>query len=113
MASEPVIPLDPAWPAMSLDACRRLLCAPGAKFEMEFLPICGVPTRVWQNAPPSLRWLVEAARVHGNRTFLIHEDERVSYDAHFRAVTALARALTAMGVGKGDRVALAMRNLPE
>ncbi len=113
MASEPLISLDPAWPAMSLAECDRRLTAPGAKFEMEQLVVNGLPTRVWKNAPPSLRWLGEAARAHGERVFLIHEDERVTYEAHFRAVAALAAALVEMGVGKGDRVALATRNLPE
>jgi len=113
LASEPLIPLDPAWPAMSLAECASLLTAPGAKFEMDEIVIRGLRTRVWKNAPPSLRWLAEAARQHGERVFLIHEDERVSYEAHFRAVAALAAALVGMGVRKGDRVALAMRNLPE
>ena len=113
MASEPPISLDPRWPAMSLAECERRLTAPGAKFEMETIPIRGLPTQVWKNAPPSLRWLAEAARAHGERVFIVHEDERVSYAAHGRAVAALAAALVAMGVRKGDRVALAMRNLPE
>ncbi|MGH6956782.1 MAG: long-chain fatty acid--CoA ligase, partial [Caulobacteraceae bacterium] len=37
----------------------------------------------------------------------------VSFEAFFRAVSALARALAAEGVVKGDRVASVMRNLPE
>ena len=45
--------------------------------------------------------------------FTIYEDERVTYEANFRAVATLAARLREMGVGKGDRVALAMRNLPE
>ncbi len=113
MASEPLIPLDPAWPAMSLAECEQRLTAPGAKFEMETLTIRNLPTRVWKNAPPSLRWLAEAIRAHGERVFMVHEDERVTYEAHGRAVAALAAALVGMGVRKGDRVALAMRNLPE
>ncbi len=113
MASAPLIPLDPAWPAMSLAECERRLTAPGAKFETETLTIRGLPTRVWKNAPPSLRWLAEAIRAHGERVFVVHEEERVTYEAHGRAVAALAAALVDMGVRKGDRVALAMRNLPE
>jgi long-chain acyl-CoA synthetase len=113
LASEPIIALDPSWPAMSLADAERLLTAPGAKFEMEILTINGIETRVWKNAPSSLRWLAEAARAHGERVFTTYEDERVTYEANFRAIATLAHRLRAMGIGQGDRVALAMRNLPE
>lgn len=113
MASQPIVDLPPSWPAMSLDDVHRLLTAPGAKFEMDEAVIDGVPTRVWKNAPPTMRFLLEASRAHGERLFVIHEDERVDYEAHYRAAAALAAHLVATGVGQGDRVALAMRNLPE
>jgi long-chain acyl-CoA synthetase len=113
LASEPIIALDPSWPAMSLADAERLLTAPGAKFEMEILTIDGIETRTWKNAPPSLRWLAEAARAHGDRVFTAYEDERVTYEANFRAIATLAHRLREMGIGPGDRVALAMRNLPE
>ncbi|MBS0482588.1 MAG: acyl--CoA ligase [Proteobacteria bacterium] len=101
------------WPAMSLAQTEAILCAPGERFEMETVTIRGVPTRVWKNAPPNLAVLAQVARSHGDATFLIYEDERVSFDAWFRAVAALAGHLRELGVGKGDRAALAMRNLPE
>jgi long-chain acyl-CoA synthetase len=101
------------WPARSVAQVQDLLCAPGMPFEMEQAEIRGVPTRVWKNAHPSLVALARAGRQHGDATFLIYEDERVTYDGWFRATAALAAHLQAQGVGKGDRVALAMRNLPE
>ena len=113
MDTEPLIALDPDWPKMSLPEVEAKLTAPGERFEMEMLTINGVPTRVWKNAPPSLAWLAQASRAHGERPFTIYEDERVSYEANFRAVAALAGKLREMGIEKGDRVALAMRNLPE
>ena len=61
----------------------------------------------------SLAALAQVARMHGDKTFIVYEDERVSYDAWFRAAVTLAHHLQAAGIGKGDRVALAMRNLPE
>ena len=103
----------PAWPAMSIAAAHALLTAPGAPFEMDTVTIRGIPTRVWKNAPPTLRAVVETARAHGERIFLVHEDERVSFEAFFRAVSAFARELRSQGVAKGDRVAIVMRNLPE
>jgi long-chain acyl-CoA synthetase len=102
-----------AWPRMTLGEAQALLCAPGQRFEMETVAIRGVDTRVWKNAPPNLRLLVEASRAHGQRPATILEDERVSFDAQHRAIAHLARALAERGVSKGDRVATAMRNLPE
>lgn len=101
------------WPVISREECMALLTAPGAKFEMETVDINGVPTRTWKNAPPNLRAIAMAGQSHGDRVFTIYEDERVSYDAWFKAVCRLAAELQARGVKKGDRVAVAMRNLPE
>ena len=101
------------WPAMSIAEANRIITAPGMPCEMEELVIRGVPTRVWKNLPPSLRSVAEAARAHGEKIFLVYEDERVSYEAFFRAVAALAHELAADGVVKGDRVAIIMRNIPE
>ena len=113
MSSELVIALDPAWPRRSLAEARAALVAPGMKFEMETIAIRGVATRVWKNAPPSLPALIGAARAFGERTFVIYEDERVSYEAAGRAIATLANHLLSLDIGKGDRVALAMRNVPE
>ena len=113
MASEPLIQLPPEWPALSLAQARAALTAPGAKFEMDEVSIDGRLTRIWKNAPPSLPWLLAATRAFGDKVFTVYEDERVSYDANHRAAAALAAHLAALGVGRGDRVALAMRNLPE
>ena len=52
-------------------------------------------------------------RAYGERTFVVYSDERASYEAFARAALAVAAALREAGVGKGDRVAIAMRNLPE
>ena len=106
-------PAAKSWPAMSIAEANRIITAPGMPCEMDELVIRGVPTRVWKNAPPSLRFVVEAARAHGDKIFLVHEDERVSFEAFFRAVSALAHELAKQGVEKGDRVAIIMRNVPE
>jgi long-chain acyl-CoA synthetase len=104
---------DPAWPRMSIEEVNARLTAPGARFEMAEVDIGGVSTRVWKNAPPSLPVLARFSRSHGERLITIFEDERVSFEASFRAAAALAAELSRLGVGKGDRVALAMANLPE
>jgi len=113
LSTEPVIALDPAWPKRSLADAVAELTASGGKFEMETVEIRGVPTRVWKNAPHDLGQLLDVSRAHADRIFTILDDERVTYEANYRATATLARALQAMGVGQGDRVAFAMRNLPE
>ena len=109
----PDLEVPAQWPVRSLREAEALLCAPGAPFEMETVPVRGVPTRVWKNAPASLAALAAVGRSHGDATFLVYEDERVSFSAWHRAVAALAAELRALGVNKGDRVALVSRNLPE
>ena len=105
--------LPAGWPAIPLARAHELLTAPGAPFEMSEVVIRGHRTRVWKNAPPTLRDVFIAGRTFGERIFLVHEDERVSFETFARASIALAHWLQAQGVGKGDRVAIVMRNLPE
>jgi long-chain acyl-CoA synthetase len=101
------------FPAMSIAQAHARMTAPGQQFETEERDVGGIRMRVWKNAPPTLRDLFEFARAHGAKTFIVYEDERVTYDAHRAAVLRLAKQLIKDGVRKGDRVAIVMRNLPE
>ncbi|MEW6598230.1 MAG: class I adenylate-forming enzyme family protein [Pseudomonadota bacterium] len=103
----------PGWPAMSIAQAHALLTQPGSPFEMETKVIRGVETRVWKNAPPSLRVEVELAKAYGAREFVVYDDDRVSYAAFAKATAVFAQHLAGLGVRKGDRVVIAMRNLPE
>jgi long-chain acyl-CoA synthetase len=100
--------------SQSLEELTTALTAPGAPFEIEEVAIRGAATRTWKNAPPSLRTVLEGSRLHGEKTFLVYEDERMSFAEHWSAAARLAHTLAReWGVAKGDRVAIAMRNLPE
>ena len=105
--------LDPDWPRMSLKEVDALLTAPGSRLEMDEILVRGVPTRIWKNTPPDLPYLVGVSRTHGGRIATILGEERVAYEAQYRAIVALAAELARLGIGKGDRVAIAMANLPE
>lgn len=105
--------LDPDWPRMSLAEADALLTAPGSRLELGEAVIRGIPTRIWKNAPPNLPFLARLSRGHGERLATIFGDERVSWDAQHRAIAALALGLSRLGIGRGDRVAIAMANLPE
>ncbi|THD77559.1 MAG: long-chain fatty acid--CoA ligase [Phenylobacterium sp.] len=98
---------------MSIAEAHARLTAPGQRFEVEEMVIRGVRTKVWKNAPPTLRDLFLAGRAFADREFLVLEDERATYEAFSRATLALAHQLQADGIAKGDRVAVIMRNLPE
>ncbi|MCW2944678.1 MAG: AMP-dependent synthetase and ligase [Actinoallomurus sp.] len=98
----------------SLDEVKAALTAPGQLFEVDEAEIRGERTRVWKHAPPSLRAVLEITRLHGDAPFLVYEDERLTFEQHFRHAATFARRLTERyGVRKGDRVAIAMRNFPE
>jgi long-chain acyl-CoA synthetase len=105
---------DHPWPAVSIAETYRILTAPGAPFEMQELVIRGLPTRVYKNARTSLREVFDLGRAWGEREFIVYEGERQTYAEHFKAAGRLGRVLAErFGVKKGDRVVIAMRNLPE
>jgi len=103
----------PAWPAMTIAEAHAFLTAPGVMFEMEEKEIRGQKIRVWKNAPPTIRDSFLIGRAHGEKTFLVLDDDRATFEAFARAVITFAHELIAKGVKKGDRVAIIMRNLPE
>ena len=73
----------------------------------------GGELRVYACPPQTLREVLQQMREFGERTFLVFEDERISYAEYFTRVAQLAHWLRAQGVAKGDRVAIGMRNYPE
>jgi long-chain acyl-CoA synthetase len=62
------------------------------------------------NAPPDLSLLIESARRHGEKTFIVEGERRLSFEEVFAARDALAAEL---GIARRDRVAICMRNRAE
>lgn len=92
----------------------RQLTAPGQLFEMEEALIRDVPTRVWKHAPRAAGDVLAMSRGHGSRDYLVYEDERITFEQHYQLAVNVGRRLQdTFGISKGDRVAIAMRNLPE
>jgi long-chain acyl-CoA synthetase len=85
----------------------------GGPFELVPDDANDYPVRMYRNAPASLREVLVATRAYGTRPFLIYQDETLSFAVHFQRAAALAGHLSHAGVGRGDRVALGMRNYPE
>ena len=88
--------------------------AEGGQFAMSEIEVRGVPMRVFTQAPPSMRFLWELAGGYADRDYVVYEDERYTYAEMGAIVRALAAHLVNdLGVVRGDRVAVAMRNYPE
>ncbi len=87
--------------------------SPGQVFEVNTVEVAGVPIRNFANAPPSLREFWQSAAQHGDREYLVYQDERISYSQAQLYTASLANWLSQQGVKPGDRVAIAMRNYPE
>ena len=99
--------------SMDFHAACAAVCAPGSMFEIRETEVLGVPTKVFAGTPPDLRHLYALA---AGRTddFVVYEDERWAMPDVLRLAGRIGHALVEdLGVGHGDRVAIAMRNLPE
>jgi len=102
-----------SWPALPLAQAHARLTAPGEPFETVEVVVRGVAMRVWKHVPATAADAFARACSFGPREFLVHGEERVTYEGFIRATLKLARFLKDCGLQKGDRVVLVMRNLPE
>ena len=86
----------------------------GTPFELTETEVFGVKMEVFKHAPQNLAMVLQGARGHGDKTFLLYEGERHTFASVMDQVDGLAHLLVnKYGVKKGDRVAVAMRNFPE
>ena len=100
--------------SMSVAEADAQLTAAGQMFELDEVEIRGIPTKVWKNCPATLADILTLSRGHGDKTFLVYEDERTTFEEHFLACAHLATILRdRFAVREGDRIAIAMRNFPE
>ena len=95
-------------------AIAALTTAEGSPFEIAEREIDGQTLKVFKNIQSSLRQAFDESRLHGDKTFLVYEDETWTFSQVMARVDEIADALVnRYGVAKGDRVAIAMRNYPE
>jgi long-chain acyl-CoA synthetase len=90
------------------------LIGPGAPFEVEAVVLDGVPLRDFVRAPRTIVDAFHMGAAHEALVNIVYEGERLTFaDVRGRS-RSLARELqSTFGVRAGDRVAIAMRNLPE
>ena len=97
-----------------LPATWTTLTATGSPFALSDATVRGIPMKVFTAAPPNMRAIWEAAAQHGDKDYVVYEDERYTYSEIAAQVRALSwRLRDVHAVGPGDRVAIAMRNYPE
>ena len=90
------------------------LTAPTAPFEVETVDVAGVPLKAFKNAETSLGAFLAAGRNHDANLFLQYQGEDWTYGAFFTAVDqACDWLVNEAQIGKGDPIAIAMRNRPE
>ncbi|MFP3907646.1 MAG: class I adenylate-forming enzyme family protein, partial [Acidimicrobiales bacterium] len=100
--------------SVSWDEAVEQVCGEGGPFHFHEELVNGVPTKVFDTAPPVLRNLFDLARGRGDELYIVYEDEQYTFAEVMAQVDAIGAMLVdRYGVAKGDRVAIAMRNYPE
>ena len=100
--------------AMTWDQAMAVLTGPGAPFEIVERSVDGRPLKVFSELQKSMREAFALARLHGDKPFMVYEDETFTFAALMARVDEIADALVhRYEIRPGDRVALAMRNYPE
>jgi len=103
--------------AMTMEEAIRHTVQTNPTFEVVEADVRGVTYRTFKNIPGTVAALMLASREQhdgGAAEFLVYQDERWTYDQFCAQVHRMSHALRdTLGIQKGDRVGIAMRNYPE
>ncbi|BGP37471.1 hypothetical protein JCM10450v2_001377 [Rhodotorula kratochvilovae] len=108
------MPYTPPPPKRTVQECDRILEAQDSPFVCDEVTIGTRRVKAYRNLPASVRdlWLA-VVEPYAQREYLVYEGERLTYAQTHEQVLRLASLLHARGVKKGNRVVIAMRNVPE
>ena len=97
---------------LRLEAAYNLITGPGGPIQLGTVERFGHQLPFISNAPTNLAdYVAFFAAQHGDATFLVEGDERLSFKQVYMAARQVAAGLVeGHGVQRGDRVGLAMRN---
>ncbi|MBB5707086.1 class I adenylate-forming enzyme family protein [Sphingopyxis panaciterrulae] len=97
---------------LRLDAAYKLITGPGGPIEVGTIEQDGRTLPYISNAPTNLTdYIAFFSAQHGDATFLVEGNERLSFAQTWAAARKVAAGLIeGYGVERGDRVAIAMRN---
>ena len=92
----------------------RPLIEPDGPFAIEDVIIDGVPVRSFVRAPKTIVEIFQMGRSHERLVHVVFDRERLTFGDVRRKALSVGRELrSTFGITPGDRVAIAMRNLPE
>lgn len=96
----------------TLDRIMDVLTAEGQPFETVMMERRGQQMPAFKNAPPSLaHYFAHYCHEHGDATFLVDGDVRLSFAESYTAARAVAAGLISRhGLQRGDRIGIAARN---
>jgi len=104
----------PVAPIYADDPRLESLIGPGGPFEVAPVVIDGIELRDFVRTPDTIVDLFRMGVAHEDLVHTVYGEERLTFREMRAQAAALAKALRDdFGVGIGDRVAIAMRNLPE
>lgn len=98
---------------------RSQLIGPGGAFEVVTEPVGGIgqpgpiDMLVYANRLAHLREVFAFAAAHGDATFIVYGERRITFSQFVADANRVAANLATLGVGHGDRVAVLSQNNPE
>jgi long-chain acyl-CoA synthetase len=96
-----------------MDEAYEATVGEGKTFQLSTITRYGRELPIILNTPPALpQYFAHFCHQHADLTFLIDGDERLSFADTYAHARAVAAALVAHGVQRGDRIGIAMRNAP-
>ena len=97
-----------------IDQIRGYLSGPGQPFELIEQDVRGAMLPVYRHVPKNLSKIVADAAAFNDRIFMVYGDQRITFAEALAKAAGLAGLLKdRYGLGKKDRVAIAMRNSPD
>lgn len=99
---------------LKLDEILLTLTQPGGPYEIEERDLAGIRHKLYRNAPATLLDIYESSAQAADYDFIHYEQDSWSRQRLLDGAAAVSAFLRDnIGIEKGDRVAIAMRNCPE
>ena len=90
------------------------LTGPGAPFEIETVPVRGLPMKNFKNREKSIREKIRNSGLRGDAICMVQGERRITYGEHAKLVFGAAHALRdGFGFRHGDRLAILAYNSPD
>src|SRR3954471_7438055 len=89
------------------------ITGPGGPMEIVTEDVLGFSRQVYKQRMRSLRELMEQSALRADVPFVVQGEQRLTFGEHDVVARKVAHSLAALGVERGDRVALVSANNPE